>query len=84
MHQILIASKPIINKGKKNIDSLIKHLLLLPKKLLQSQIGKPKPLSQTYKNLIKKYFTVKTNKKALANNIAIKEDIKKSVTQVII
>ena len=35
MHQVLIASKPVVNKSKRSTDLLIKHLMLSPAKSLQ-------------------------------------------------
>lgn len=79
MHQGLIASKSFINKGKKSVDLLIEYLLPSPDKSLQPQTGEPKPRVWLCKNPIEKHLTIKINKRALADNIAIKEDIEKDM-----
>lgn len=42
MHQVLIVSKPVVNKSKRGADLLIEHLLPPPVKLFQQLAGKPK------------------------------------------
>ena len=58
-HQVLIANKSVVNKSKKNIDLLIEYLLLLPKKSLQPQTGKPKLRTRLCKNVLEKYPATK-------------------------
>lgn len=68
---MLIISKPVINKSKKGVDLLVKHLLLPPKKPLRLQKNETKPRGWPCKNTLKKL-----NKRVNTNNIAIEEDVK--------
>lgn len=78
MYQVLIASKPIVKKGKRNTDLLIKYLLikylLSLQKLFQSETGKPKPRNRPQKILVAKSSKKnKAGKKTRIKNIAIKD-----------
>lgn len=54
IYQLLIASKPIVNKDDRNADLLLDYLLFAPpKKPLQLQTNEPKPRSWPRKNVSK-------------------------------
>lgn len=59
IYQVLIISKPIVNKSKRDADLLIKYPLPLLKKSLWSQAGKPKLRDQHCKDLLKKHLIAK-------------------------
>lgn len=73
MHQVLIASKPIVNKSKRDANLLIEYLLSL-QKLFQSETNKPKPRNQPQKILVAKSSKKdKADKKTRIKNIAIED-----------
>lgn len=49
IHQVLIASEPIVNKSKRGTDLLIEHPLPSSEKPLRPQTGKLKPRGQPHK-----------------------------------
>ena len=77
-HQVLIASKLVVNKSKREADLLIKHLLPSSKKPLQPQRSELKLRGLPYKSIFKKrtiaklLWDSKSNRRAHTNNIAIK------------
>lgn len=50
-HQVLIASKPIVNKSKPDIMLLIEHLMLASAKYVQQPADNPKPRKKPRKRL---------------------------------
>lgn len=54
IHQVFIASKPIINQSKRYTDLLMEYLLPSPKKSFQLQTSILKTKSWSYKNIFKK------------------------------
>ena len=82
-HQVLIASKPIVNKSKKGTNLLVEYPLPPSDKLLRLQTSELKLQSHFCKNAVEKYFTAKTSKGANIENILSKEDVEKEVAQAI-
>ena len=82
-HQVLIASKPIVNKSKRGADWLVEPPLPLSDKPLRLQTGEPKPWGRPHKNPVEKRFTVKTSKRGHIEDILSEENVEKEATQAI-
>ena len=82
-HQVLIASKSIVNKSKKSADLLVKHPLPPSDKPLQLQIGKPKPRGRPRKNPVEKRSTAKISKRGHIEDILSEEDVEEETVQAI-
>lgn len=79
-YQVLIVSRPVINKGKKDANLLIEHLLPPTKKPIWPQTSKQKPRGWLYKNALKKLIVKpirnsKSSNRVYIENIAIIVDI---------
>lgn len=77
IHYMLIVSESIVNKGKRNVNLLIEHLLLLLEKLLRPLTGKPKPKGPLRKNIIliaKSFKKNKMDQRICMGDVAAKEN----------
>ena len=83
IHQVLIASKPIVNKSKRGADLLLEHLLLPSDKPLRLQTGKQKPRGHPRKNSVEKRSTAKTSKKDHVEDILSEQSVKKEAAEAI-
>lgn len=75
MYQVV--NEFVINISKKNTNSLVEYLLLLPEKPFQLETGKPKSKNWPYKVIIpiaKLSQESKTGKKIYIENIVTKEN----------
>ena len=92
IHQVFIASKPVINKSKRGADQLVEHPLPPSEKLLQPQTSKPKPRGRPQKNALEKRLATKQSliegskpgKRAHAEDIASENDVEEEVVQAIV
>ena len=66
-HQVLIASKPVINESKQDVDLFIENLILVPPKPLRLSTGEPKPQRKLRK---KSCIENEVEQNGLANNDA--------------
>ena len=82
-HQVLIASKRIVNKSKRGADLLVEYPLPPSDKPLRLQTGEPKPWGRPRKNPVEKRFTAKTSKRGHVEDILSEEDIEKETVQAI-
>ena len=82
-HQVLIASKPIVNKSKTGTNLFLEHPLPPSDKPLQLQTSEPKPRGRPRKNPVEKRSTAKTSKRGHVKDILSKENVEKEAAQAI-
>lgn len=85
-HQVLIASKPVVNKGKRGADLLVEHPLPHPEKPLRPQTGEPKLRSRPCKIPVAKSFEKdKAGKRTHTEDVATKDgdvdELAKAITK---